>query len=270
MVFQFKKTFLIFLSIAFGGLIILGAIKITSATKSGASNGLQNIGDDIWKSALSVIPGDKSDTRVMKGTLEPSEVGESSATTTAIIARKLLSEYVLYQKNTSNAEISDADAATIASSLIQEVTLPPKQQYKLSDLNISSNNSMSAGISYKNSLNTLVSRQAASEKTENELTIVSQAMDSGDEATLEKLNTKVANYEQLIGNLLVLETPSSLAELHLNLLQSYETLRAATVGFQSILLDPAIGMAALTEYKSGVDALAQAEQAYQDFNYVGQ
>ena len=264
MIWKSKKTFLVFLSLVFGSVIILGSAKVAGVF--GISTPSESTEDDVWKSTLSVLPGNTALTRVAKGNIQIDELSQSATTTTDLISRRLIIEYALSQKGTATSTMSDEEAENIANILASEVKLPQKKQYKLSDLNISDDNSEDAGILYKKTLNTLVQNHTSTEQRENELTILVVAMNTEDTAYINKLKIKVALYQELIKKLLALKTPSSVAPIHLHLLQGYETLRSATVGLQSMLDDPVLGIATLAEYKKGVDMLVLVEQEYKNFN----
>lgn len=261
---KLKKTFLVFLSVIFGSAVILGSAKMSGFFGSNASN--EALGDDVWKSTLSVLPGDTALTRVAKGNVQIDGFDQGATTTTDLISRRLIIEYALSQRDTATSTMSDEEAKNIANILASEIKLPQKNQYTLSDLNVSTDNSETAGILYKKTLNTLIQNHAATEQKENDLTILVIAMDTKDTAYLNKLKTKIALYQELIKKLLALKTPSSVAPIHLHLVEGYETLRSATAGFQSMLDDPVLGIAALAEYKKGIDMLVLVEQEYKNFN----
>ncbi len=266
MVWQSKKTLFILLSLVFGGLVILGAAKMAGVFNTGASTAsTENSG---WETALSVLPSSAALTRVGKGNAEIDEKAASATTTTDIIARRILIEYALSKKDATSDAISDADVKNIANTLAKEIKLPPKKQYQLSDLNISKDNSYDANLSYIKTISTLLKNFVATGQKETELTILVSAIDTKNMATLDQLKTKVAIYQELIKNLLVLKTPSLIAPLHLRLLQSYETLRSATVGLQSMLADPALGISALAEYRNGFEALSVVENEYRTFKFT--
>lgn len=259
-----KKSFLLFLSLVFGGAIILGSAKIAGVFGTTVPSKTPDSSE--WKSTLSVLPGSIALTRVAKGDIRIDEIAQSATTTTDLISRRLIIEYALSQKGTSTSTMSNEEAENIANILAKEVKLPQKKQYKLSDLNISADNSESAGILYKKTLNALVQSHTATEQTENELTVLVIAMGTKDSAYLNKLKVKTALYQELVKKLIALKTPSSVAPIHLHLLQGYETLRSATAGLQSMLDDPVLGIAALAEYKKGIDMLVHVEQEYKNFN----
>ena len=263
---QLKKLFPISLAIILGVAVIVVAVKGESVIL--VNNPLSTSQDDIdnsWKSALSVIPIGKSIARVERGTAKLAETAIYATTTTDTIARRLILEYTAVQQGRTTP-LSDAEAETIATRLAQGIKLPPKKQYKLSDLNISEDNSDEAGTLYAKNLNTLLYAFAVANSKENALSVVAKATETKDSGVLEKLDTYIGLYQTLEKDLLSLKTPSLVATLHLRLLQSYETLRAATVGLKSVLSDPVVGFAAFAEYQKGVDALNTVAEEYRTFN----
>lgn len=269
---QIKKFFPIFLATLLGGAVIVVAVKGGSIFGINASSFASQKGsDDSWKSALSIIPGDKSRTRIEKGSVTiETDPSLSATSTTGIISKKLLLEYSALQKKTGNAELSDSDAETIATALAQEVKLPAKTWYTSSDLNISKDNSASALEAYKNALTVLANELTAANKKdvgnkEDVLSIVTVASEMQNSKILEKLDPIIARHQTLTENLLALKTPSTATELHLRLLQSIEDLRAAITGLQKLIVDPIVGFTAISEYQNGATELYATVDEYNSF-----
>lgn len=256
-----KKIISISISLLLGIVIVVLSWGVVYKTPNN-----QNLN---WRDSIKIIPTETSSALGMpKANVK---LTQSVATTaTDMISRKILLEYTNIQTKTATTTISDADASRIANSLASEITLPEKKDYSLKNLNISNDNSLAAGTTYKNALTTILKEHAVTEKTENEVGIFVVGVSTKDEAEMKKLITKAAAYDTLIKKLIALKTPSTIAPLHLKLVQSYETLRVATIGMSKVLTDPAVGIAALTEYRSGVEALSLTEKMYNEFNYTGQ
>lgn len=265
MVWLSKKNFFVLLSLVAGATVILGAARVAGIIGTDTSSSDVVTSDSEWKSTLSIIPEATAPTRVMKGGIQAEDPSLQATTTTDILARRLVVEYALSQKNATSPEMSDAEATRIANTLARDVKLPQKKEYSQSDINISSDNSKEATALYAKLLVPLIKKQAVSKQQENELVIVTTAMNTQDPASLGKLRTKIDIYQEIIKNLLALKTPSKVAEIHLRLVQSYEALCSATVGFQSILTDPAAGVVALAEYRSGVEGLILVAEEYGEF-----
>lgn len=263
---QFKKIIPIVLAILLGGVIIVVAVKGMSIFGTSVSYTAQKEkeADTSWMSVLSVIPIGKSITRVERGDAKIDTATLNATTTTNSISQKLILAYTAVQQGRTTP-LSDAEAEAIATSLAQDIKLPPKTQYKLSNLNISEDNSNEAGSLYTKNLNTLLSAFADANKKENALGIVSKAMETKDASVLGKLDLYIGLYQKLEKDLLTLKTPSLIAPLHLHLVQSYESLRSATVGLKSVLTDPIVGLASFAEYQKGIDALNTAAEEYRTF-----
>ncbi len=272
MKWQLKKFFPIFLATLLGGAVIVVAVKGGRIFGVNASSSAPQKGsDNSWRSALSIIPGDKSRTRIEKSSVTIEYDPSLSATsTTGIISKKLLLEYSALQKKTGNAELSDSDAETIATALAREVKLPGKTWYTSSDLNISKDNSASALEAYKSALTVLANELIAANRKnarnkEDVLSVVTVASEMQNSSILEKLDPIIARHQTLAGNLLVLKTPSTATELHLRLLQSIEDLRAAMVGLQKLVADPIVGITAIGEYQKGATELYATVDEYNSF-----
>ncbi|MFZ2303218.1 MAG: hypothetical protein WAV98_00305 [Minisyncoccia bacterium] len=262
MALQSKKTLFIFLSVIFGLLVIFGAAKMAGLL---GKNMPDSLSDERWQSELSVIPGSASLTRVLKGNVQAEDSLLQATSTTDYLARKLIVEYALSQRNTSTSTMSDAEATKIANILASEVKLPQKKEYAISDLNISEDNSASAYISYRSDITADINDLGSVLQKENDLSIFLSAISTNDSASLDKLRARVALYQEFIKKLLTQKTPSKTAKVHLRLVQAYETLRVATAGFQNALTNPAVGVAALAEYRIGVDELNFTAEEYSVF-----
>lgn len=261
-----KKIFLLFLSVVLGGAVIIGAGVMSGLFGERKTQEPTNE----WQESLSIVPGSSALARIKKSEVQGSTLSVQATTTTDIIAGKLISEYARSQKNTTSAEMSDADALKIATSLAQEISLPPKKEYALGDLNISNDNNDDANLLYIRGVSALLKSFVATGQKETELTIMVKVMDTNNSALLDQLDARITIYQKLINDLLLLKTPSRVAPVHLRLIQGYETMRNGTVGFKKILSDPALGIASLAEYRIGVDILSLAEKDLREFNFSKQ
>lgn len=259
---QYKKILSVLSAILVGVSIVFLAWRGGDATYT---NNSEVNGNSKWSDSLKVIPQTYASKTlgVQKGSIDVSTT--DATTTTDIIARRLLVEYVASQKGSATSTISDETAQAIANTLAQEVKLPEKKEYQLSDLNISSDNSREANILYINTVNGLTKEQLATPEKETDLTILATAVNTWSPATLNKLKPKIVIYQELIKRLLAIKTPSRVARIHLHLVQSFETLRSATIGLQSIVSDPVVGITALTEYRNWIDEITLVKQEYRGF-----
>ena len=261
---QFKKIFFVVCAVFLGAGIIFLAWKGGGVTETEIPVSEKN---DEWRNTLSVVP-QSNNSKILgasRGAITVGGTSERATTTTDLVARKLLLEYVAFQKNSATSTISDATAQSIANTLAQEIRLPQKREYTLNDLNISSDNSREANALYIKTVNALTNELLAVPEKETDLSILTNAVNRWDATALNKLKPKVAIYQKLIVDLLAVKTPSQVAPIHLHLVQSFETLRSSTVGLQRTISDPVVGIVALTEYRSWIDQITFTRQEYRNF-----
>ena len=261
---QYKKIFSVLLALLVGSSVVFLAWKSGVVINNGDSSSIDN---PSWKDLLSIVPQTYT-SKTLGVTRKDIELATADATTTTdVVARRLLLEYTTSQSGATTAEISDTEAQNIASALAEEVKLPQKKEYSLSDLNVSQDNSYNANLLYINTLSARLNKYVVTGQKETDLTILLSAMTTKDATTLNRLKEKVVIYQGLIKDLVAMKTPSRVASLHLRLIQDYEVLRSATVGLQSMLTDPVVGIAALAEYRAGFDDLSATEKEYRNFNF---
>lgn len=265
MVRQFKKFFPIFLALFLGVAIIVVAIKGGSIFGTTISFTAPKEADDSWKSALSVVPGNTSIARVERGSAKVDEPAPYYATTTTdFISRKLVLDYMAFQRSSATTTLSDADAEAIADNLIQEVKLAPGTQYKLSDLNISGDNSDTANATYTKNVTDAMQDFITAHKT-NELEVVGEALTAKDGTKLQELVPIIAQYERLKKGLLAVKTPSAIAPLHLRLVQGYSNIQNSIVSMQKMFSDSVLGFAALAQYQNGLSAIDEIGTEYKNY-----
>ncbi|OHA84240.1 MAG: hypothetical protein A2937_00375 [Candidatus Yonathbacteria bacterium RIFCSPLOWO2_01_FULL_47_33b] len=255
---QFKKLFSIILALLVGVGIILFAWGGELFTSNSASN--KHEGGE-WKNALQIIPQGSSSK--MLGAQRGGAQSEAT-TTTDILARNLLVDYALLQKNSATTTMSDADAQMIAQSLVSKIELPKGTVYTLRDLNISSDNSGAALATYSEKVSAAM-QSFALVHTTNEIALVSSALTTKDAQKLEGLTRIAAQYATLNKNLLAIKTPSEIAPLHLRLVQSYSNIGALIIVMQKMFTDPMQGLAALIQHKKETAALEILAKEYRDY-----
>lgn len=260
MVWQFKKIFPIFLALFLGVAVIIVAVKGGSIFGTTISFTTKKE-DNSWKSALSIVPGDNSLTRVEKGVIKKEDSLSGATTTTDILSQKIILEYAAFQRRTATTTLSDNDAETIATSLVQEVELPLGTEYQASDLNVSKDNSDVAIALYLKDLTTLMQTFSAAHKV-SELDIINDAIANDDAQKLQDLAPILTQYEKLKKGLLLLKTPSLMVPLHLRLVQSYSNIQSSIIVMQKIFTDAIQGLAGITQYQKEIEVLNTLETEY--------
>lgn len=252
---QFKKIFSVALALIVGVGIIFFALRGVGLSDNKVAFEPTIIGDT-WKNSLLTVPSPKI--------LDvPQNNSLAQATTTAdIVARELVTNYTLIQQGRATTTLSDADAQSIAQMLVDKIEIPKGVTYFAKDINTSNNNSSATIANYIKSIDEIM-RGFSSSRTTNEIAIFTEALSTKDEAKLAGLSSIITGYKNLQKSLLAVTTPSTIAPLHLRLVQSYANIEAAVTSMQKILTDPMLGLAAYTQYKKEIDILRTLDTEYQ-------
>lgn len=189
---------------------------------------------------------------------------ELPSTTTDIIARNLLVNYAILQQNSATTTISDTDAEALANALIKGIPTPKTATYTTKDLNLSSDNSEAALSVYAEKINTAI-QSFLSAHTISELDVIGDALTSKESAGLEKLSVIAAQYNTLHKKLLAIPTPSTIAPLHLRLVQAYANIATSVEGMKGMLSDPILGLSILAQYKDEFNSLDKLSIEYREY-----
>lgn len=255
---QFKKLFSIILALLVGVGVILFAWGGEIFNRVDISTGQTS---NEWKDVLQIIPQGSSKTlSAQRGTTK----SEAATTTTDLLARSLLVNYALLQKNSATTTLSNTDAQALAQTLANKVVIPQGTTYSLKDLSVSGDNSNTALTAYSKKVSEVMQSFTSSRAT-NELTLVASALTTKDERKLDGLSSIATNYATLNKNLLAIKTPSGVAHLHLRLVQSYANIAATIPVMQKIFIDPVQGLAALAQHKEETAALEALAKEYRDY-----
>lgn len=264
MVWKFKKVILVSVSVIFGVGIIYFALK-ESSTETTASEKQAEITNDLWRETLTLAKATSTNNPPLKKQIAIKGTSTTISlppTTSEILARDVLVEYVATERAKSGSIITDAEAQAAALRLVEKTKIPIGKQYALKNLNISVDNSKTSRESYSAAMKTSLIKFATSgTKSDIDIIYMSQS-----DPTRKREYTKTSDrYEKLIKELLVIKTPSSIAPLHLRLIQSYANMHHNMSLMMDIFNDPIKGLAALTEYRNAVSNLSKIAQEYEKF-----
>lgn len=254
---QFKKIFSVALALIIGIGIILFALTGAGLSDNKVSFEPTIIGDT-WRDSLLTIPPSKT-----LGVAQ-SDYTLEATTTADIIARELVTNYTIIQQDRATTTLSDTDAQSIAQMLVDKIGIPKGVTYYAKDINTSNDNSGAAIANYIKGIDEIM-RVFSSSRTTNEVAIFTEALATKDETKLQGLVSIITGYKNLQKNLLAVPTPSTIASLHLRLVQSYSNIEAAITSMQKILTDPMLGLAAYSQYKNEIDILRALDTEYQKY-----
>ncbi len=266
---QSKKIFSIFLAVLLSiGIIYLALNKnLFNATPHESANSVasnantlqvvsstQN-NDTLQTAPISTVANDSS-------TLPDAPLG---TTTTDLLARQLINNYAAFVQNTGTTTLSDADALSQAQVLANSIPVSYGKQYQVSDLNITEDNSRTAVINYTVAMTRLISNFVSSQ-TNGDLQVALEDPGTNSALRISKLEQNIAHYETLIKGILAVSTPSSLASIHLRVVQDYSDMQNGLKIMEGIFDDPVKGLTGFKQYQEAAQDTLVAQNEYK--NYV--
>ena len=167
--------------------------------------------------------------------------GDDSLPAIDLAARKFFAQY-LSLKQQSDAELTPDEQDALITSFLREVPsgdLPDK--YETEDMTISSDNSPRALRLYVNTMAELF-RETAVALPEHELIVFVRALETGREEYLTDLKPVARSYDIMAQAGALVEVPSALAGLHLDLVNDLARQSEALGRMQNVFTDPISGM----------------------------
>ena len=86
-------------------------------------------------------------------------------------------------------------------------------------------------------------------------TIASNAFDANDLSLLSEIDPLISAYQKVINNLLIIKTPQSIAQYHIDMINSISNLLFVSQELRNIEGDPAQSIVALEDYTTAQDSL---------------
>ena len=178
-----------------------------------------------------------------------SSVSQARVSYTESIAKSALTEY--FKAKNANAAINEEE---IAKSIIQNMGTESLKreiefvEYQLSDLKIIPNITQETLREYANKLGKAYTKNVYDRTYGNEFEIFKRAMQLNDPVEFEKLKPVISNYENLISDLLKIETPTSIAGTHLDIVNSLSAMRGSLGELTMFLDDPIRGLFVFGKY----------------------
>ncbi len=255
-----KKILTVAIAIVIGFVVVFFAWRGSVLQKNNVSFE-PTIEGSGWKDSLLVVPM-ASSSKVLGEAQKNSAV---ATTTTNLVARELLVNYAVLQQSTGTTTLSDADAQALAQTVAQKIELPQGAQYSTKNLTISNDNTDSAFTTYAKKVGGAIQNFSSSHKI-NELVLVADAIKTKDSKKLEGLSSIISSYRDLQKKLLSIPTPSTIAPLHLHLLQSYANIEVSIMGMQKMISDPVVGLASLDQYSKEMNTLEALSVEYRNYS----
>jgi hypothetical protein len=245
-------------AIALAALLVWGAYVLTHHSEVAAQNlavdSSLGVSTD-WKAQLENIqaqsPNNKAPQAPDQGTVDTLRSAATSDNLTDTVARTLLINLSNAKAQGLGDDIPTQDQL-IADAVAKINERPAKIVYANADLTISGDNSAKALAAYGNAFMQVVKEHpGASYGTV--IYIVATSTDNGDPKRLSPLKGIGAEYAALAKALAGISVPSTLAPLHLTIVNNFEKMAEAVADLQKLYDDPLRGLAAFQLF----DALNQ-------------
>lgn len=172
----------------------------------------------------------------------------ASTTVTSLVAKDLLVAYGVLQEQTKGAPVTDDQAAAVANEVIKGIKLPEGKRYTLSNLKISNDDSNSAITAYEETATKIIT-DAQKTKPANEYILLIDILKKNTPERSSEFAPIIKNYDLLINGLLAVKVPSSVASLHLRLIQSYSNMQNLTKIMSQLPTDPIAAIATIPAFQ---------------------
>lgn len=130
--------------------------------------------------------------------------------------------------------------------------------YSQADIRISNSSDLTALREYGNRLGEISLANKAKETNGDKFAILKRAAEENNPAVLAELDPIVATYTGLVSDLLVLETPSSIASRHLDFINALSMVRSDIVAMQAAFEDPLAVLMHIKRYSDDARGVALA------------
>lgn len=169
------------------------------------------------------------------------------------ISRDLLTQY-LSTKQLVGGQLNTSTKESMINSLLSKVdssaySITSSNNYKISDIKISQDNSVSFVKNYGNQLGAVLNKYNGPHSPGTELLFFKEAVEKDDPSGFETIGENIIVFEMLIKDLLGLTVPSDLKNAHLDLINSFSQFKQISFSFKNYPQDPLSAMVALSHYR---------------------
>ncbi len=183
-----------------------------------------------------------------------------------VISREFFARYMeLRQLGISDDKYSQQE---LVQKTVDSLPSAAAKPYVMSEIKVKADNSKEAVKQYGNEMIDVFKKYVVSSR--NEGLIVKDALQKSDPEILKELDPVVESYKNIVNALLKIEVPRSMDILHLELLNSVNSILFVMQSFRAALTDPISGLNAVSQYMLVTQKFASALQAIQSYlTYLG-
>ena len=206
--------------------------------------------NDDWKKILTTIDNGATDTTLISKNNKSTQTEEDS-TLTDQMSRDFLSQYLLAVKNNGGTTPNDALMIAKNTLLLPDYTESVGAKYISANLKITSKADPDTLRLYRNKLYKIIVDRTGKVK-DDPIMIVVNSLSTEDEGGLAKLDYIILQNKGFLNDLLGMEVPKNIVELHLSLLNASSKLLANLESMRQTLFDPVRGLAGIGEYSQTI------------------
>lgn len=185
-------------------------------------------------------------------------ISNENLTPTDEFAREFLT---LYLEKKGDGEVSQEDRGEIINRLISEAPEATFKTYSAGNISVSLDGSESALKTYGNAVGKLFKESSLPANAYEPLQILAQSLQAEDLKGLNKLKAWGEDAEKVLGNLLVLKVPQTLAGTHLKLINGVSSLSADFKVMANAFGDP---LSAIVHTRAYFDSVKMIEESVKE------
>ncbi len=186
-----------------------------------------------------------------------------------LISRDFFARYMELRQ--SGASADKASQQELVNNTVNKIKLSEAKPYMSSEIKVRADNGKESVKIYGNEIATIFKKYAfVGTGTRNEGVIAKDALGQQDENILKELDPIIQSDKNIVNGILKTEAPQAMATMHLDMLNSMNTILFVAQSFKKVIADPLAGIQASIQYIPSRNGLIKSMRAVQSyFKYLG-
>ena len=189
-------------------------------------------------------------------------------TETERFSQEFFEEYLSLKQSGTDFNSKDAQSFLINSAFEKMQISDDNKTYTSADITIVNSNSEDALKAYGNLMASIISKNPIN--SENEVVILKRALETNNEKELEKLNSTVSIYKDILNEALQVQVPQSMIDVHLAFINVFLETISITQGMLVVFSDPITALNSTTMYQNNaenlIDVFKDIQEAFKKQN----
>ncbi|MFA6536405.1 MAG: hypothetical protein WC250_00560 [Candidatus Paceibacterota bacterium] len=181
-------------------------------------------------------------------------------------SRELFARYLAFKQGSETLDPKSQEII-INSMLAENQTTISAKVHSSAELKVSQDNSAAALKNYGNLLGGAII-SSSPKNTRNEITILNEAAQSGDENKIGELDPIITGYQDLIKAVLTIEVPTGAISIHIAFINSLEKVLVNIKTLRQFFTDPIAALSGINNYEGAVTSLQSSLTAFRSFFQV--